>query len=218
MTENDQPKTSGEENRQLPEPSGDYSYIDFVIEKKFYKRFNRILRYFIAAIAVIFGVIAFLGIKEYRDLSKLATEADIVKEKIQTVYNEYARQDSLALIKKENSQFYAYHVNDRGGLFDAIIEAFREQGFKFSDATVEDGITKFVHDKEYAPFNPATIFVDNKDSQEVDIKYIGVIYNDVPEKMRMRADSLFKDFYRGARVEYFEEKKLPRGGLLYFIR
>lgn len=201
----------------LDKLSSDCSYLDYLIQKKFYKPFWRILRIPIAIAGGIIAVLAFFGIPSYFDLLRFAGEAETANRKIQTVYKEYIHQDSLNLIREENSKYYAFHVGHSSKYRGTIIESFRDQGFRFRNVEVEDGLNQYLYEDKLARNNKAYNFIIQNKPKEKENNVIGVIYNDVPEYMINRVDSIFRDFYGEAEIEYFVDKRLPENGLLYYI-
>jgi hypothetical protein len=136
-----------------------------------------------------------------------------IKERIDPLYNEYVLKDK---IREENSKYYAFHVAHDYKYRGAIIEAFRDYGFKFRDSKVEDGVNEFLGENPRADSNAARLFMNKKPSNEAE-KYIGVLYNSISDEMRSRIDSIFFEVYGPAKIMYFEDKTIPPMGILYFI-
>lgn len=213
MNENDESKNVKSKIKSLDELSSEYSYLDYIIDKKFYRRFWKILATILTIFGLILAGLTFLGISTYVDLMKYYNHVENVKERIDPLYNEYVIKDK---IKEENSKYYAFHVAHNNKYRGAIIGAFRDYGFKFKDSIVEDGLNEFIYNNPQADSNAARLFVIAKSEDEKE-KYIGILYNGISYEMRIRMDSIFAEIYGAANVKYFKSEKIPPMGILYYI-
>ena len=73
MKEDDELKNEANKYNNINNLSQEYSYLDYIIERKFYRRFWKILATIITIFGIIFAGLTFFGISKYIDLMKSIT-------------------------------------------------------------------------------------------------------------------------------------------------
>jgi hypothetical protein len=198
---------------------GEYGYIDYLIDRKFYKRFWRMLVGLLSVVSVFFAILAFIGISKYSDLSQTLKEAQTANERLQAVYSNYLREDSLNAIRRQNSKYYVYCRTDgENPIRESIGKSFENAGFAFADASIESALSRYLYAKGRYYSNDAMDWADKQHIADSDHVAIGVLYWEVPAPMLARIDSMLKDVYPSATIRHFEDPKMPRQGLLYYPR
>ena len=195
----------------------EYSYLDFLIEKKFYKRFSLWLKLLLSVFTVIFTASAYFGVSTYLDLREKLQEAEQANSKIQAVYTSYLQQDSVKALREENSRYYCYYLETgKPAMREAIGNRMREAGFAIADAGIEDAVSSFLNIDSNWVGNAAAQFV-TKSKGASQQHYIGVLYNGVSEPIRNRVDSILRDVYPSAIIQFFEDPHMPGRGFFYSI-
>lgn len=218
MQEDDKHKSPRGSKTSLAEIDSEYSYLDYLIEKKFYKRYWKILRITLGVLSAFLVILAFFGISRYQDLTTLLREAEIANVKLQTVYQEHLVQDSLKGIRQENSKYYAYHLQHNGPFIrESISKMFQYYGFGFPNHKIEDSLSWYLYERSYWYNNAAYHYIKEKEKQRSNLTCIGVVYNGMPDDMISRIDSIFKKIYPDTEIEYFHDANLPESGFLYYI-
>ncbi len=212
-------KNSGEDEskKALGSLASEYSYLDYVIEAKFYKRFWGFITKLTWIIGVVFAVLAFFGFRTYIQLNSKLNQAKEANERIQEVYRGYLKEDSLKTIRSQNSKYYAYLLqNDERPVRESIQRKFQYYGFGFADASIEDQLSVYLYDHFFD--NPATKWLEKTHEADSSIVAIGIVWRDLPDGMIARVDSIFRDVYPDSKVNFIRDIRLPKQGFLYVIR
>jgi hypothetical protein len=196
----------------------DLSYVDWVIEKKFYKKFWRTLWITFSGIGILFVVLAWFGISEYRDLVQAVAEVEDTRARIQITYEDYTRRDSLQAIYDENSPYYCYFLShDDRFMREAIQLEFVKNGFGLPGVDLEARVSDWVYSDHGWRSNAAAGFLQDKANVTDSGTEIAILHNGLPDHIIARVDSLFLALYAGATIEHFNDERLPAPGFVYYI-
>lgn len=218
MGESDHNKHRKNDTGDIEKLAAEYSYLDYLIEKRFYKKYWRTLNLTLGGFAVLFTVLAVLGIRECSDLRSMRQDAEEASAKIQTVYRGHVQQDSLRMLRLENSQCYAYYLTgERPGMRESIGKRFEYYGFGFAGYKIEDSLNWYLYDGGHWYGNAAHRYIVAKSKANKDNTSVGIVDNGLSDAMRNRVDSVFREIYPDAEIEHFEDSLLPKSGFLYFI-
>lgn len=197
---------------------GEHGYVEFLIEKTFFKKFRWYLRGLLTSIGIIFAVLAFYGYSKLSDFDTLLDSARTTRDQMHDVYSEYLRLDSLNSLRQVNARYYhTYLIGDRGSFSETAQERFNYNGFGFSDASVDSALHKYLYDDFKIRDNEAQKFVAEKLKTGSNRIVVGVIHNSLPDSILVRVKSIFREVYLDAYIEYFEDPELPPHGFVYQV-
>lgn len=79
--------------------------MDFLIEKKFFRRYRAWLRLTWTIMIAAVSILTYLGYTTLSDYRSFVDDLELAKSKLKPTYEEYLRKDSVARIVDENSAY-----------------------------------------------------------------------------------------------------------------
>lgn len=220
MGESDNNKAHKKDSGDIEKLAAEYSYLDYLIEKKFYKKYWGHLRATVVVIGLVLTVIAIWGITTVSELSERLERLRDTDTKIQATYSDLLKRDSLQTYIDENSNYYAIYLAADWNLGrNAANELLGENGFSFASPEFEDSLT-WLLDLGKTKFwfnNDAYRFVRDTAGTDLSLRRIGVVYHNVPSHIRGRLDSLYRVIYAEPVIGFFEDTRLPGSGFVFYI-
>jgi len=105
-------------------------------------------------------------------------QAEKANEKLQKVYGDYAREDSLNTIRHQNSEYYAYFLQSTDETFirESIVKKFERYGFGFADERIEVALSNYLYRDNHYSYNPATDWLIKQHKADSEHVAVGVVF------------------------------------------
>jgi len=206
-------------SEKMTQWESEYSYIDYAMDHKFFKRFWWTLTAAIVVAAPLLAIFAYLSGSTYMEAQKVVNQTQAAYDRFEEAYDYFRSEDSLQAIRNENSRYYYYSIrfNEEKIIVHAMNSLFEEQGFGSRSVDVDSALNRYLY-IEYGEFkSPARQWVVEHAKDSTNMVLIGVVHNGMPQSMLSRIDTLFKIVYTDPDIEYIQETRLPLGGFIYCV-
>ncbi len=202
----------------LSKLESEYSYIDFAIHEKFYRRFWIILGFVLGIPALLLTVAAFLGGQTLLEMKDQVAKAENAYERFEEANSYFLEQDSLQAIKNENGHYFYYLTPyDVNLIAHALNKSFEDQGFGVRNANIDTAMNRYFYVDGKLSQNDAIAFVAESIAKREGQTAIGVIHNGMPQVMLDRVDTIIRRVYDNPSLNHFQDTSLPLGGFIYSI-